>query len=342
MSNVLVFQPYLSNRVTSSGTVERQFRFLKNNKDLTVYALFDEEEKEYAEQLSKVGWITPIVKNLHENPGRIIEEIQEKYNFCAVFVARTYCTPCTDENKRTLDTLSWEPDDIKYWRNFVPIKLCQMGVHVHHMVYDPLELNYVGLLPRGKYSMWSSMKNVPCAMPHEFADLGYYDKGTEVDFEQKEHAFIFGGTSMSEERSQLLIEIRDKIAPIDKCNVFIRVPGINNLIPNEQYEKHASKALFTYTIPSQNPEYVSFTRMLLALAQGTIPLAHPGNKFDCLFGIEFPFRDGLKEFFDELIYDVNDLKKLLSQDYKELCMKYDELLDKWHKTEYYKWLQENA
>ena len=48
MKNVLIFQPYLSNRKLSSGTIERQCRFLKYEKDTKVYALFDASEKDYA------------------------------------------------------------------------------------------------------------------------------------------------------------------------------------------------------------------------------------------------------------------------------------------------------
>jgi hypothetical protein len=338
MRNVLIFQPYLSNRPTSSSTVERQFRFLKYRKDTIVYALFDSEEKDYAKTLEG-SWLQPIiVDDLCSNLYTVLENLQKTLNFSDMYIARTYFTPYTQEDVKEVADFSKHIDKYTYQRNRIPIILSKLGVTVHHMVYDPLEFKYTELIEPNKYYLYSSMNNVEGAAPHNFADLGYYDKGIENYF--KTYLFTFGGTSMSEERTAELLNIYNAFKDNHNCKVFIRAGGVDNLVDNKIYESLVEKSMFTYTIPSQNPKYVSFTRMLLALSQGTIPLIHPGNNLDCLYGLLFSQRSDLMPFFDELIMSVDELKDLIA-DTDTVIEKYKNLIDKWHSTKYYTWLQRN-
>jgi hypothetical protein len=55
----------------------------------------------------------------------------------------------------------------------------------------------------------------------------------------------------------------------------------------------------------------------------------------------FEFRDSLKDFFTKLIYNFSDLEQLL-QDKDNSVLTYQGLLNNWHSTEYYQWLQENV
>lgn len=342
MGNIVIFQPYLSNRPTSSGTVERQFRFLKSRiPNQEIYALFDSTEDTYAETL-RHSWIKPIIKPyLLDTCTSFIRKLVKDYNITELYIARTYFTPCKEENIKHLRKFDWDAKDDRYWRDWIPMLFAEQGVKVYHMIYDPLELQYDSLIEKEKYKRFSSMNNVPGAEPHIFADLGYYDINKEIEVNKKDITFCFGGTAMSEDRANLLKELY-KLNEIDKCKVFIRTKDTNNLVDNSIYEDITSKALFTYTIPSQNPKYVSFTRMLLALSQGTIPLIHPDNNLDCLFGKDFEFRDDLKKFFNELIISSEDLIQLLQKDFKELKELYSQYLYLWYNTKYYKWLQENV
>lgn len=338
MSNVLIFQPYLSNRPTSSGTLERQFRFLKRSKIKKVFALLTEEEKDYAKILEQSGWITPLTINLNYIEQQI-EELDRTYDFTELYITRTYFTPVKQENIEILRDFNSTVEDYKYKRDYIPIAFSKRGVHVSHLIYDPLELQYDDLIYSNRYTKFSSMVNVDGATPHCFADLGYYDKDFKVP--NKEYLFTFGGTSMSQERTDLLLSIQKAVELLKGTNVFLRVPNFDNLVDNSIYEDLVSKSLFTYTIPSQNPKYMSFTRMLLALSQDTMPMVHPANNLDCLFGPGFEFRDTtLRDFITDLICPLDSLADLLSDEVRS-SRRYHELLDHWHSTKYYQWLQEN-
>lgn len=338
MKNVLIFQPYLSNRKLSSNTLERQFRFLKYIGNCKVFALLDTTESDYAETLVQCGWISPIVIDLHNLKLDAVRQIQKDYNFDTVYISRTYFTPSTQEVIDNLKNMTFDKSDFRYWRNYVPIELAKMGTKIEHMIYDPLETTYEQIIDALKYKKYSSMHNVKDARIHDFADLGYYDKDKEII--NKQYKFTFGGTAFSEERADLITSIYDKLNSIKYCNVFIRTDAMDNTISNDKYEELTALSMFTYTIPSQDKQYMSFTRMLLALSQGTIPLIHPDNNLDCLFAKEdSDFRSSLKDFFKELIINVDDLKELLNNGVLA-TKRYDELLDMWHETEYFKMLQE--
>lgn len=331
--NVLIFQPYLSNRKLSSGTLERQFRFLKYREDFKVYALLDISESDYAEELRKVGWLTPIVmQDFCDNVVSNVKFLQEKYNFSNMFVARTYFTPCTEEQKMHLKNFDFPSEDDRYWRNWVPIEFSKLGVKVNHIIYDPLELNYTGIILDELYQKYSSMNNVEAACPHDFADLGYYDGNKEVL--KKDYVFTFGATAVEEQRAKLITSIYDNLKSLHKYNVFIRTKDFDNIVDNKEYEDLTSKSMFTYTIPSYDPKYMSFTRMLLALSQGTIPLIHPDNNLDCLFGKGFEYRESLKDFFKKLIVVPDNIVYFCTKEH------YESLLNEWHNTEYYNMLKE--
>lgn len=343
MKNILIFQPYLSTRALSSGTLERQFRFLSLGKQHKVYALLDLSERDYAETL-KDSWINPICANLHNYESMIstVEELQSIHSFEELYIARTYCTPVKQEDIDALKCFEGEATkDFRYLRNYVPIEFSSYGLQVKHMVYDPLELMYDELIPKEQYQKYSSMNNVDNALPHMFADFGYYDKDKEVSLEDKELNFVFGGTAPDEKREQWLNELYKLNEDLEN-RVFIRTKSIDNLVPNAEYEMLASKALFTYVLPSYNPKCMSFTRMLLALSQGTIPLLHPENNLDCLFGYGFEMRDTLKLFFKSLIISIEDLKEILSRDRKLLLSIYKSRLRFWHNTTYYQWLKDRV
>ena len=343
MKNILIFQPYLSTRALSSGTLERQFRFLSCGKQHKVYALLDTSEKDYGETLEN-SWVTPIYANLDNYESMIaqIRQMQNDFHFEELYVARTYCTPVKQEDIETLKCFEGEATkDFRYLRNYVPIEFSSYGLQVKHMVYDPLELMYEKLIPKEQYQKYSSMNNVDNTLPHMFADFGYYDKDKEVSLEDKELNFVFGGTAPHEKREQWLKDLYDLNAS-DKNRVFIRTKVIDNLVPNAEYEMLASRALFTYVLPSYNPKCMSFTRMLLALSQGTIPLLHPENNLDCLFGYGFEMRDTLKLFFKSLIISIEDLKEMLSRDRELLLEIYKSKLSSWHALTYYQWLKDRV
>lgn len=331
--NTLIFQPYLSNRKLSSGTLERQFRFLKFREDIKVYALLDISEVDYAEELKKSNWATPIVmQDFCDNVITNVKFLQEKHNFQELYIARTYFTPCTKEQKEHLKNFDFPSEDDKYWRNWVPVEFAKHGIKVNHVVYDPLELNYIDIIPEELYTMYSSMNNVENAKPHDFADLGYYDAGKEV--KNKKFLFTFGATAVEESRAKLITSIYETLKDVESCNVFIRTKDFDNIVDNKEYEELTSKSMFTYTIPSYDPKYMSFTRMLLALSQGTIPLIHPDNNLDCLFGKDFEYRQSLKEFFKDLIVVPDNIIYFCNKE------RYKSLLEKWHNTEYYNMLQQ--
>lgn len=342
MSNVLIFQPYLSNRMLSSNTVERQFRFLKKQENCKVYALLDESEQEYADYLKTTGWVEPIVRKLHDAPMTTIIDIQKEHKFNTIFIARTYFTPCTEEHIRLLKERSFPQDDFRYWRNYIPIAFADLGVSVHHVVYDPLELKYDEIIAPALYSKCSSMNNVEGAIAHSFADVGYYDKGKELTWMEKDRKFTFGATSVEPERTKLLLDLNRRINSIDGCTMYLRAEDINTLVPNDLYEENVSKSMFTYTVPSYDPKHMSFTRMLLALSQGTIPLLHPDNNLDCLFGDGFDFRKDLRAFFEKLVMSHEQLEEFLKRDYDAIQEDFIELMNEWQHTDYYKWLQENS
>ena len=184
------------------------------------------------------------------------------------------------------------------------------------------------------------MINVDSALPHLFADFGYFDKNKELSRDNKNLLFVFGGTSFEENREALLEKLYS-LNTTDTCKIYIRTKNMDNLIPNEQYEDEVSRALFTYVLPSYSPKHMSFTRMLLALSQGTIPLIHPQNNLDCLFGRGFEMRESLRPFFKNLIMFIGDVKMLLKNE--KLCNDiYNELLSQWHSTDYYKWLKDRV
>lgn len=343
MEKVLIFQPYLSNRKLSSSTIERQFRFLTNDKNKRVYVLLDKSEVEYAHRLAENTDFYPIVLDyLLDNVNAAVDNLIDLYDFKELYIARTYFTPCTKEVIDGFKTLTIEKDD-RYWRNLVPIKFALYGRQVHHMIYDPLEMQYDELIDSKFYHKYSSMSNVDGAKTHPFADLGYYDKNKEVPLLDKIYKFTFGGTAFSKEREALIQSIYDKVGSLNKCGVFIRTSSFDNLVPNEEYEDLTSKSLFTYTIPSQCDKYMSFTRMLLALSQGTIPFIHPDNNLDCLFGEGFEFRDDLRSFFKELTISVEMLQRFMStMSMTKLMSLNAEYMDTWHNTEYYSWLQNNC
>lgn len=343
MKNILIFQPYLSTRALSSGTLERQFRFLSLGKQHKVYALLDISERDYAETL-KDSWVIPICADLstYESMINAVKQIQNDFNFEELYIARTYCTPVKQEDIDALKCFEGEATkDFRYLRNYVPIEFSSYGLQVKHMVYDPLELMYDELIPKEQYQKYSSMNNVDNALPHMFADFGYYDKDKEVSLEDKELNFVFGGTAPDEKREQWLKDLYDLNAS-DKNRVFIRTKVIDNLVPNAEYEMLASRALFTYVLPSYNPKCMSFTRMLLALSQGTIPLLHPENNLDCLFGYGFEMRDTLKPFFEGLIMPMSKLEAMLSLSEFTKKSYYKTLLDAWHNTTYYQWLKDRV
>lgn len=342
MKNILIFQPYLSTRALSSGTLERQFRFLSLGKQHKVYALLDISEKDYGETLEN-SWVTPVYANLdnYESMINAVKQIQNDFNFEELYIARTYCTPVKQEDIDALKCFEGEATkDFRYLRNYVPIEFSSYRLQVKHMVYDPLELMYDELIPKEQYRKYSSMNNVDNALPHMFADFGYYDKDKEVSLEDKELNFVFGGTAPDEKREQWLKELYKFNEDLEN-RVFVRTKYTDNLVPNAEYETLASKALFTYVLPSYNPKCMSFTRMLLALSQGTIPLLHPDNNLDCLFGYGFEMRDTLKSFFESLIIDIKDLEVLLQskKDSKEF---YQSRLTAWHNTTYYQWLKDRV
>ena len=341
MKNVLIFQPYLSNRKLSSGTIERQCRFLKYEKDIKVYALFDDSEKDYANTL-KDSWVEPIiVNNLCNRAIAYVRELQQKYNFTDIYVVRPYFTPCTEENINKLKDFSLENNDEKYIRDYIPIEFClYQGVLLHQIVYDPLEVQYDKIVGLGRMFKYSSMNNVENAKPHLFADLGYYDKNNEVPVEDKTLKFTFGATSVEPNRTKMLLEIYTSIIGTPDCQLYLRADNIDTLVPNDVYEQNVSKSLFTYTVPSYDPKHMSFTRMLLALSQGTIPLIHPENNLDCLFGEGFEIRDSLKDFFKKLIVSPSRLEDIVLNDMETLKILYDNYLTHWHSTEYYQWLQQ--
>lgn len=338
MRNVLIFQPYLSTRTLSSGTLERQFRFLKESKNTKVYALLDESEKDYG---STLLWAMPIYADLTslDSMTKAVQQYQKRLNFDELYIARTYCTPVKQEDIDALKCFDGEvTKDFRYLRNYIPIEFASYGVKVNHMVYDPLELMYDQLIPKEQYQKYSSMNNVDGALPHLFADFGYYDgQYKEIPFVDKKLDFVFGGTAPDEKREQWLTQLYN--LNCDKRKVFVRTKSIEDLVPNDEYEKLASTALFTYVLPSYNPKCMSFTRMLLALSQGTIPLLHPENNLDCLFGYGFEMREPLKKFFKSLIIGIDELKELLLDE--DACYdKYLDLLKKWQKNAYYKWLND--
>ena len=339
MKNVLIFQPYLSNRKLSSGTIERQCRFLKYEKDIKVYALFDESEREYAETL--VGsWVEPIIiENLCDNTAIKVKDLQDTYNFADVYVVRPYFTPCTEEQMQKMISLNFAGDE-KCCRNQVPIDFHLHGANLYQIVYDPLELQYDKIVGLGRIIKYSSMNNVENAKPHLFADLGYYDKDNEVSINDKTLKFTFGATSVEPNRTKMLTEIYNSIMGTPDCNLYLRAGDIDTLVPNSIYEYNVSWSLFTYTVPSYDPKHVSFTRMLLALSQGTIPLIHPDNNLDCLFGPGFEIRDSLRDFFKALIKSPEELEDLLIKDLEDLKVEYLKYLDYWHCTNYYMWLQQ--
>lgn len=340
MSNVLLFQPFTSvNHKHLSDTIERQFRFLKKNKENRYFCLFDESEVDAIKAIQKSDWIVPIVVKLHEQGLDSLISVQDYYMFSSMYIARTYFVPAKDEHKENIMNKDYLKD-IKYLRNFVPIWFSSQDIPVIQVVYDPMEFNYIGLM-QNDYKMLTSMNNVPAAMPHYFADLGYYDLNKEVSLDNKQFKFTFGGTAIFPRRAELL----EKLYELNDGNgiaVYIKTPKVNNVIDNERYEIEVSQSLFTYTIPSQDSSYMSFTRMLLALSQGTIPLIHPNNNLDCLIGPEFPYRKGLKEFMKLLTISPEELKFLLKKDISELRDFYKDCLANWKSTEYYKWLQENV
>ena len=339
MKNVLIFQPYLSNRKLSSGTIERQCRFLKYEKDIKVYALFDESEREYAETL-KGSWIEPIIKENLCDMLKVVPELQQQYNFKDMYVVRPYFTPCTEKQIEELKTFSFDATDDRYWRDSIPLEFClHYGVMLYQVVYDPLEVQYDKIVGLGRIIKYSSMNNVENAKPHLFADLGYYDKDNEVHLKDKIFKFTFGATSVEPNRTKMLMEIYNSIVGTPDCNLYLRAGDIDTLVPNNVYEYNTSKSLFTYTIPSYDPKHVSFTRMLLALSQGTIPLIHPDNNLDCLFGSGFEVRDSLRNFFKALIKSPEELEDLLIKDFEDLKVDYLKYLDYWHCTNYYMWLQ---
>lgn len=343
MQNVLVFQPYLSNRKLSSNTIERQFRFLTKDDDIRAYVLLDKSEVDYAHHLAENTKFYPIVLDyLLDDVGAAIDNLIDKYDFQSLYIARTYFTPCTQEVIDGFKTLTIEKDD-RYWRNLVPIKFASYGRQVHHIIYDPLEMQYDELIDGQFYTKYSSMTNVDGAKTHNFADIGYYDKGKEVDIKDKIFKFTFGGTAFSEERAKLVQDIYDRMKYLLQCNLFIRTNELDNLVDNSVYEDLTSKSLFTYTIPSQCDKYMSFTRMLLALSQGTIPLVHHNNNLDCLFGEGFEFREDLREFFEKLIMTPEQLQEFIQyHSIPQLHEHYTMLMDEWHRTRYYQWLQSHC
>lgn len=344
MQNVLVFQPYLSNRKLSSNTVERQFRFLTKDEDTRVYVLFDKSEVDYANHLAEDTKFYPIVLDyLLDDVGAAVDNLIDKYDFQTLYIARTYFTPCTQENVEHLSKLDFDGNDDRYWRNLVPIKFARYDRQVRHIIYDPLELQYDELIDQQFYTKYSSMTNVDGAKAHNFADIGYYDKGKEVNIKDKVFKFTFGGTAFSEERERLVKNIYDRMKNLLQCNLHIRTTDTNNLVDNSVYEELTSKSLFTYTIPSQCDKYMSFTRMLLALSQGTIPLIHQDNNLDCLFGEGFEFREDLREFFEKLIMTPEQLQEFIQyHSIPQLHEQYLEFMNEWHQTRYYQWLQSNC
>ena len=343
MKNVLLFQTYLSNRKLSSNTVERQFRFLQKEPDTKVYVLLGEDESEYAKYLENNTTLIPaLVDYLEDNVNAAIDNLIEKYDFESLYIARTYFTPCTQEIIDGFKNLTLEKDN-RYWRNTVPIRFASYGRPVHHIIYDPLEMQYDELIDERFYDKFSSMNNVEGAKPHSYADLGYYDKGVEVATNDKEFKFTFGGTAMSAEREALIQTLYNDMHELWTVNLFVRTSTTNNLVDNSVYEDLTSKSLFTYTIPSQCDKYMSFTRMLLALSQGTIPLIHPDNNLDCLFGEGFEFRDSLREFFEKLIMSPEELVQFIKyHSIVNLQMFHRGFIEHWKNTEYYQWLQKNC
>lgn len=343
MQNILVFQPYLSNRKLSSNTVERQFRFLTKDANNRVYVLLNKSEVDYAHHLAETTKFYPIVLDyLLDNVSSAIDNLIDIYDFQHLYIARTYFTPCTQDIIEGFKTLTIEKDD-RYWRNLVPIKFANYGRQVHHIIYDPLEMQYDELIDKQFYTKYSSMTNVDNAKAHNFADIGYYDKGMEVSAQSKQYKFTFGGTAFSEERERLIEDIYNRTKDLLEVNTFIRTKSFDNLVNNDVYEDLTSKSLFTYTIPSQCNKYMSFTRMLLALSQGTIPLIHPDNNLDCLFGEGFEFREDLQELFEELIVSPETLQNFIQYNsMPQLKKHYNTLMDMWHSTKYYQWLQDNC
>ena len=340
MRKVLVFQPYLSNRTLSSNTIERQFRFLTKDEDTRAYVLLDKSEVDYANHLAEDTKFYPIVEDL---ASQVINKLQKQYNFEALYIARTYFTPATQENVEHLIKFDFDENDDRYWRDFYVKEFAELGVPVHHIIYDPLELQYDEIIKPESYIKYSSMTNVDGAKAHNFADIGYYDKGKEVDIKDKIFKFTFGGTAFSEERERLVKNIYDRMKNLLQCNLHIRTTDTNNLVDNSVYEELTSKSLFTYTIPSQCDKYMSFTRMLLALSQGTIPLIHQDNNLDCLFGEGFEFREDLQEFFEKLIMTPEQLQEFIQyHSIPQLHERYLELMNEWHQTRYYQWLQSNC
>lgn len=341
MKNVLIFQPYLSNRKLSSNTVERQFRFLKysNNK---VYAVLGIDEIEYADYLRNTDWVRPIIVDFNEDIKDIAKMLIDTYEPTDIFISRTYCTPSTKDDEIALKYNMYEPTDIRFRRNRLPVDLADLCLPVHHMIYDPLELKYDDIIPAAYYTKHSSMNNVDGTKPHLFADLGYYDVFKEVRLEDKKYLFTFGATSVEPNRSEQIRHIYNSLHDRDCCNVYVRIDGLDNLVPNEEYEDKTSKSLFTYTLPSYSPIHMSFTRMLLALSQNTIPLIHPDNNLDCLFGEGFEVRESLKDFFNRLIMSPEDLEAFLHKENLGCASFYQNMLDMWHDTEYYNWLHREA
>ena len=341
MKNVLIFQPYLSNRKLSSGTLERQCRFLKYEKDIKVYALFDDSESAYANTL-KGSWVEPIIEHdLCRDTLALVKDLQTKYHFRDMYVVRPYFTPCTLEQIENLKNFNFDNNDEKYWRDYIPVEFCMYhGVLLHQIVYDPLEVQYDKVVGESRILKYSSMNNVEGARPHLFADLGYYDKNNEVNINDKTLKFTFGATSVEPNRTKMLMEIYTSIIGTPDCQLYLRADDIDTLVPNDVYEYNVSKSLFTYTVPSYDPKHMSFTRMLLALSQGTIPLIHPDNNLDCLFGEGFEIRDSLKDFFEKLIVSPSRLEDMLVNDMDILKMVYSNYLSHWHSTEYYHWLQQ--
>lgn len=335
MRNVLVFQPYLSTRKLSSNTIERQFRFLTKEKSTNVFVLLDKKEKECIDNISS----RVLLANLSMNIDDTVKELQKLYNFDEIYIARTYFTPVKQEDIDYLKNENWPLTDFRYHRNYLPIAFSKLGVKVTHVIYDPLELKYDELISNNLYRKVSSMNNVENAKPHLFADYGYYDKNEEIALCDKQYDFTFGATAVDKEREQLLHDIHYNISRISNANIYLRTSLIDTLVSNEIYEDKVSKSLFTYTIPSYDPKHMSFTRMLLALSQGTIPLLHPDNNLDCLFGEGFECRDSLKEFFKSLIMSIKDLRILLTSTDRQKVRFYMSIMNDWHNTDYYKWLQ---
>ena len=212
-------------------------------------------------------------------------------------------------------------------------------IPLHHIVVDPLEMNWPSLVDKGGTTVFAYDNQRIGAKYHPYVQ-------TALKFEQpeKKYKFSFGFVVSNQERQEIWNSIK-AIKDNDDINILVKnrydkEDKTDTLVKQGEYDDLIDNSEFTLAVPSHSNIDFSSLRFWEAFSKGCIPLID--NR--CAYEQEFKHFPEIMEIYrtnNLIINSTNLIEVLDSLDYNSILDKIKSTNDYINLNDY-TWLQQKA